>query len=347
MSPYELEHYLSAHIPLSKAMEVEVLQVGTDHVLLGAPLAPNINHRETVFGGSASAVAILAAWSLLHTRLLSEGISTRLVIQRNTMDYELAITDDFRAESALADPADWGHFLRMLRRKGKARIAVNSVLSCKGEIVGRLQGEFVALGADPLPVAAPEVEQPDLTPATSLLFETERLRARMLTPADADALHAVYGDAEAMRWVGDGQPLDHATCVRWIGVTQRNYAKRGYGMSALELRSTGAVVGFCGLVHPGDQRHAELKYAFLRTLWGLGLASEAAQAMLAYGARQHQLYEIIATAAPDNAASRRVLSKAGMQHVDSHRYEDGSMTELYLWRDGVTPPAAATESPPD
>lgn len=347
MSPYELEHYLNAHIPLSKAMEVEVLQLGPDHVLLGAPLAPNINHRETVFGGSASAVAILAAWSLLHTRLLREGISTRLVIQRNQMDYDAAITGDFRAESALAQPEDWPLFLRMLRRKGKARIAVHSVLSCKGEVVGRLQGEFVALGAEPLPAPAVAVELPDLTPAEPLLFETERLRARLLTPADADALHAVYGDADAMRWVGDGQPLDLATCQRWIGVSQRNYARRGYGMSALELRSTGAVVGFCGIVHPGDQPHAELKYAFVRAQWGQGLATEVAQAMLAYGARAHRLYEIIATAAPDNAASRRVLAKAGMQHVDSHRYDDGSSTELYLWRDGVTPAAVATESPPD
>jgi thioesterase domain-containing protein len=147
MQAEELERYLHEHIPLSRAMAVRVVSVGTDAVVLRAPLAPNINHRETVFGGSASAVAILAAWSLLHVRLRGEGIVSRLVIQRNTMEYEQAITGDFTARSSLAQPAHWPQFTRMLARKGKARIEVSSVLERDGHVAGRLMGEFVALGA--------------------------------------------------------------------------------------------------------------------------------------------------------------------------------------------------------
>lgn len=146
MSPGDLQQYLHAHIPLSAAMQVSVLDISTDTVQLAAPLAPNINHRETVFGGSASAVAILAAWSLLHVRLKSAGVDSRLVIQRNTMAYELPIEGDFTARSSLAQPDQWDFFLRMLTRKGKARIEVVSVLECAGAVVGRLSGEFVALG---------------------------------------------------------------------------------------------------------------------------------------------------------------------------------------------------------
>jgi thioesterase domain-containing protein len=57
----ELAHYLHEHIPLSHAMGVEVVEADWHSVTLRAPLAPNINHRETVFGGSASAVGIVAA----------------------------------------------------------------------------------------------------------------------------------------------------------------------------------------------------------------------------------------------------------------------------------------------
>jgi thioesterase domain-containing protein len=139
-----LQQYLHEHIPLSKAMQVEVRQVTPDEVTLAAPLAPNINHRATVFGGSVSAVAILAAWSLLHTRLESAGIASRLVIQSNTMQYELPISGDFTARSFLEETADWQLFLRMLSRKGRARISVSSILEYEGWQVGRLQGEFVA-----------------------------------------------------------------------------------------------------------------------------------------------------------------------------------------------------------
>jgi len=147
MSPTELQHYLHEHIPLSRAMQVAAVQVSTDSVLLSAPLAPNINHRETVFGGSASALAILAAWSLLHVRLRAEGVDARLVIQRNAMEYAQPIQGEFFACSSLEQPEQWPLFLRMLQRMGKARASVVSMLEHGGQAVGRLQGEFVALGA--------------------------------------------------------------------------------------------------------------------------------------------------------------------------------------------------------
>ena len=146
MSPTELEKYLHAHIPLSMAMQVSVVSVNEEAVVLAAPLAPNINHRETVFGGSASAVAILSAWSLLHTRLVGEGIASRLVIQRNSMSYELPIDGRFTARAFLDRPADWPAFTRMLARKGKARIAASAVLEYGGQVAGRFSGEFVAIG---------------------------------------------------------------------------------------------------------------------------------------------------------------------------------------------------------
>jgi thioesterase domain-containing protein len=146
VSPTEVERYLHEHIPLSKAMEVSVLAISDDSVTLRAPLAPNINHRETVFGGSGSAVAILAAWSLLYTRLRRDGIANRLVIQRNMMEFERPIWGDFTARSSLEQPGEWRRFTRLLARKGKARTAVTVILEHAGQVVGRFRGEFVALG---------------------------------------------------------------------------------------------------------------------------------------------------------------------------------------------------------
>jgi len=145
MDAHELEAYLHAHIPLSAAMQVSVRAVDADAVTLAAPLAPNINHRETVFGGSASALGILAAWSLLHTRMRAEGLHARLVIQSNAMDYDRPIFGDFTARSALAEADQWPRFMRMLARMRRARMRVNSVLESDGAVVGRLTGEFVAL----------------------------------------------------------------------------------------------------------------------------------------------------------------------------------------------------------
>jgi len=147
MTPIELEQYLHGHIPMSKAMQVSVLSVQTDAIILTAPLEPNINHRATIFGGSASAVAILAAWSLLHIRLKRAGISSVLVIQSNTMSYASPISGPFTARSFVHGGAAWESFMRMLQRKGRARVTISSVLEYKGQIAGEFRGEFVALGA--------------------------------------------------------------------------------------------------------------------------------------------------------------------------------------------------------
>jgi thioesterase domain-containing protein len=144
-SSIDLQQYLHDHIPLSYAMQVAVVALSVDAVVLRAPLAPNTNHQATIFGGSASALAILAAWSLLHTRLTTQSVPARLVIQRNTMEYERAILSDFTARSFLPAPENWPRFINTLARKGKARIEVAATLEANGEITGRFTGEFVAL----------------------------------------------------------------------------------------------------------------------------------------------------------------------------------------------------------
>ncbi len=141
----DLQEYLNANIPITRAMGVTVADADWDSVRIGAPLAPNTNHRDTVFGGSAAAVAILAAWALLHLRLTSEGIDSRLVIQRSRMRYDRPIDGDFTATSSIPDAAVWHRFLKMLTQKGRGRLAVPVTVYCGEESVASFEVEFVAL----------------------------------------------------------------------------------------------------------------------------------------------------------------------------------------------------------
>jgi ribosomal-protein-alanine N-acetyltransferase len=168
------------------------------------------------------------------------------------------------------------------------------------------------------------------------VFQTARLEARVITAADVDSMLAVYGDPVVVRYVADGQPLDRARCEQWVEVTQRNHATRGYGMVALVERSTGVIVGFCGLVHPAGQPEPEIKYALRQDAWGRGFATEAAIGLLEHAARLG-LPEVIATTDPENEASHRVLLKAGMQRSALRRNDDGSMTQLFRWSPGGAP----------
>jgi thioesterase domain-containing protein len=140
-----LRRYLHEHIPLSKAMGVDVLVATPARVRLAAPLAPNINHRGTVFGGSAAAVATLAGWALLHLRLSTVGYRGRIVIRRSTMDFEKPIASDFTAQAEGPAEDRWQRFAAGVARGRPARIELHSVLESDGTRVGELTGEFVAL----------------------------------------------------------------------------------------------------------------------------------------------------------------------------------------------------------
>lgn len=163
-----------------------------------------------------------------------------------------------------------------------------------------------------------------------VIFNAKRLVGRHLLASDVPALLEVYGDADAMRWVGDGQPLTREDCKRWIEVSAGNYRSRGYGMSAIIEHGSNRVVGFCGLVHPDNQPEAELKYAFGRSSWGRGYATEAARAMLAYAHGPVGLSRVVATVYAENLPSRRVLLKAGLKHTSSLSTEDGRVVLCFV-----------------
>jgi thioesterase domain-containing protein len=125
-----------------------VLEASPDRVRLAAPLAPNINHRRTVFGGSAAALATLAAWALLHLRLAAEGFAGRLVIRRSTMEFARPIAGAFEALADAPDDEGWQRFSAAVARGRPARIDMQAMLTFEGAQAGSFAGEFVALPGD-------------------------------------------------------------------------------------------------------------------------------------------------------------------------------------------------------
>lgn len=173
------------------------------------------------------------------------------------------------------------------------------------------------------------------------LQRTERLDVHALRAEHFAPMLAVYGDADAMRFVGDGSPAEADEIERWLAVTETNVRTRGYGMCALVERATGEVVGFAGLVHPGGQPEPELKYALLRAHWGRGLATEAARGLVAWGRRRFAMDRIIATVDPEHVVSQGVLRKAGFRRVADRIEDDGLPCAVFEWRAGTEQPGPA------
>ena len=151
-------------------------------------------------------------------------------------------------------------------------------------------------------------------------LDTERLRVRALTEADAGGVERVLGEPhdEWLRWTVAGY-------ARLAELNQPPYGER-----AVERRSDGALVGLVGLVPclapfgviPGLEDGGDtgrfrpevgLYWATAPDERGHGYAGEAATALIAYGFEQLRLGRIVATTEHQNAASIKVMRKLGMR----------------------------------
>ena len=137
--------YLHDHIPLTAHMGVSVIGYDEQSVRLSAPLEPNLNHRNTAFGGSLSTLGILAGWTLLHLRLQEAGIANRLVIQKSEMDFKRPAMDTLEAVCSQTDLVEWDRFVKMVVEKEKCRMTLVSEIYSGGELVAVNEGVFVSL----------------------------------------------------------------------------------------------------------------------------------------------------------------------------------------------------------
>ncbi len=154
------------------------------------------------------------------------------------------------------------------------------------------------------------------------VLETERLLVREFVSEDIDSLSAVLSDPATMRYYP--APLDRAGVAEWIERNRRRYRDTGHGLWALVLKSSGEVVGDCGLTRQtvDEIQEIELGYHLRRDLWGQGYASEAARACRDYGFAQLRVDQLISLVRIGNLPSRRVAEKVGM-----------SMWKEVVWRD--------------
>ncbi len=145
---------------------------------------------------------------------------------------------------------------------------------------------------------------------------TERLVLRRWRPDDVQQMTAINSDPEVMRWISDGSLSDSAKTAASIARYERSWDENGFGLFAVELRASGKLAGFTGLAIPEFLPQilpaVEIGWRLGRQFWGVGLATEAARAALAFGFEQCDLDRVVSIYQPDNVASGSIMRKLGM-----------------------------------
>lgn len=141
----DLERLLHAEIPLSRAMQVRVLRFDQNGLVLGAALAPNLNHKKTAFGGSLNSLATLACWGLIQLlRPEQPNVAMTVVIQESRVQFLKPVARDFEAVCTLPTKLKLEKFLYTLERKGRARLELEANIPATSGNALSFQGRFVA-----------------------------------------------------------------------------------------------------------------------------------------------------------------------------------------------------------
>jgi RimJ/RimL family protein N-acetyltransferase len=157
---------------------------------------------------------------------------------------------------------------------------------------------------------------PDLAKDDVFRLETRRLWLRWPRMTDAAAIEGYCAKWEVARWTARiPHPYPKGSAERFIyAAREANSGGRDMTLVLAPLRQPAKAVGAVSLERRGSDR-LELGYALAPEVWGRGFATEAVVAMIEAAMALTEVAEIVASVQIGNAASRRVLEKAGFVHA--------------------------------
>lgn len=156
-----------------------------------------------------------------------------------------------------------------------------------------------------------------------IILKTDRLILRTFEERDIDPMSLIDQDPKVCEFLpGIGNREKTAQGVHGI---MNHYHDHGFSLYAVELKSTGEMIGWCGLMIPAFKAHfmpsVEIGWRLASSQWNHGYATEAAKAVLQYAFENLQLNEVVSFTVPNNIRSRRVMEKIGLHHNPDDDFE--------------------------
>ena len=161
-----------------------------------------------------------------------------------------------------------------------------------------------------------------------LPIETERLLIRPFRPDDAEPLYRIHLEPAVKQWFPNESYADLAETQGAIEFFSDCVANEHLPyVLAIELKETGELIGDTGMSEvEGAPGETEIGYVITQAHAGKGYAAEAARAMTRFTVEAFGTATVWGRVVKGNAASCRVLEKAGYTFV---RDESGAEDDPY------------------
>ncbi len=158
-------------------------------------------------------------------------------------------------------------------------------------------------------------------------LHTERLRLRRWNDSDREPFAELNADPIVMEFFT--ATLSRTESDAFVDRIEGDFDSHGFGLWAVELKSSGEFIGYVGLWKPTFEAHftpaVEVGWRIAKRFWGSGLATEAARSAIDDGFDRLRFEEIVSFTSGINVRSRRVMEKLGMTHDPDDDFEHPSV----------------------
>ena len=172
----------------------------------------------------------------------------------------------------------------------------------------------------------------DFTPYPTL--HTKRLTLRAHKMEDVNDLWQLRSNDEVRKYL-DRPKRSLKEIEKMIGDIIRNIENNEAITWVINLHGQEKMIGDIGFWRIDRTHHrGEVGYILSPKYWGQGLMSEALQVILKYGFEKMKLHSVEANVNPNNAASIRLLEKAGFKkeaHFTENYYGNGKFLDSAIY----------------
>jgi len=142
----QFTQFLYDDIPLTKNMGLVIEKYHQDTIVLQAPLCANINDKGSVFGGSSSALMIIAAWSLIKLNCVESEIDADIVVHKNTTHWQKALFTDLIIKAQFKGVVDFEEIKQTITKKKHQRLTcLIELLDKDGTIYSTMTAKYVII----------------------------------------------------------------------------------------------------------------------------------------------------------------------------------------------------------
>ena len=144
-----LATFVEQHLPLARAMHIDVAHYDGNSLVLSAPLSHNNNDKLTAFGGSLYCLTVMSCWGCVYLRCLHEGIALPapdIVVSGANIKYSAPVTSSVIEARCSSAHVDWPAFAERFAERGVAKVTLEAEVRNDDQLAVAFSGDYALIG---------------------------------------------------------------------------------------------------------------------------------------------------------------------------------------------------------